>query len=168
MISFSPLSNVEFLKTRPARNGHFSRFMDAVAALKVKEGVKFQGITLQGTLDGTPGRGGVETNGIQSSIEEAVNLCKKGLGERFSCLLTTGTASTQPSTYGPKGVIKDLLIFNIHSWPTSSEDLSDFGTEEIELLVNWYKPLLEKAGCDTTAIPEQWNFDEGSGQHWLP
>ena len=109
--------------------------------------MQFQGITLQGSLDGTPKRGGARPDNFQSSVTEAVDLCVSGIKERFDLMLTS-TSNDQP--------VKDMLVFNINSWPTSSEDLVDFGNDAIHHLTNWFAPVLQKAGCEADVVPEEW------------
>ena len=147
------VTNVQVLKSRPAPNGHLKRFMNI---LEESDGeMQFQGITLKGTLDGTPKRGGARPDNFQSSMVEAVDLCVSGIKERFGSMLTS-TSNAQPLTPSTTQVVKDMLVFNIDSWPTSSEDLVDFGNNAIDRLTNWFGPLLQKAGCETDVISEEW------------
>ena len=110
---------------------------------------------MQGTLDGTPKRGGARPDNFQSSVTEAVDLCVSGIKERFGSMLTS-TSNAQPLTPSTTQVVKDMLVFNIDSWPTSSEDLVDFGNDAIDRLSNWFAPVLQKAGCEADVIPEEW------------
>ena len=147
------VTNVQVLKSRPAPNGHLQRFMNILE--KSNGEMQFQGITLKGTLDGTPKRGGARPDNFQSSVTEAVDLCVSGIKERFGSMLTS-TSNAQPLTPSTTQVVKDMLVFNIDSWPTSSEDLVDFGNDAIDRLSNWFAPVLQKAGCEADVIPEEW------------
>ena len=70
--------------------------------------------------------------------------------------MLTSTSNAQPLTPSTTQVVKDMLVFNIDSWPTSSEDLVDFGNEAVDRLTKWFAPVLQKAGCEADVIPEQW------------
>ena len=48
-----------------------------------------------------------------------------------------------------------MLVFNVDSWPTHPCDLLDYRREEIGRLTQWFQPILERAGCKTSAIQEQ-------------
>ena len=141
------VTNVQVLKSRPAPNGHLQRFMNILE--KSNGEMQFQGITLKGTLDGTSKRGGARPDNFQSPVTEAVDLCVSGIKERFGSMLTS-TSNAQPLTPST------TQVFNIDSWPTSSEDLVDFGNDAIDRLTNWFAPVLQKAGCEADVIPEEW------------
>ena len=147
------VTNVQVLRSRPAPNGHLQRFMNILEKSNGK--MQFQGITLKGTLDGTPKRGGARPDNFQSSGREAVDLCVSGIKERFGLMLTS-ISNAQSLTPSTTQVVKDMLVFNINSWPTSSEDLVDFGNDAIDRLTNWFAPVLQKAGCEADVIPEEW------------
>ena len=70
--------------------------------------------------------------------------------------MLTSTSNAQSLTPSTMQVVKDMLVFNIDSWPTSSEDLVDFGNDAIDRLINWFAPVLQKAGCEADVIPEEW------------
>lgn len=53
-------------------------------------------------------------------------------------------------------VVKDMLVFNADAWPCSAQDLVDFGNNMIDRLTSWFKPTLQKAGCDVDSISEEW------------
>ena len=111
---------------------------------------------LYGSLDGTLKRGGVRTSSFQSSKEEAIELCLTGLTERFGNLLSCEAETSQPSSYSVTEVINDLLVFNVDAWPNNVKDLVAFGNDKIERLTNWFRMLIEKAGCNVALIPEEW------------
>ena len=100
------------------------------------------------------------TGSLQSEIKTSVNLCTKGLSERFDILLHATDcqpSSKAPATaYGPREVVRDILVFNVDAWPTCSSDLMDYGSEEIQRLTNWFEVALERAGCSTKNIKDQW------------
>lgn len=149
------VTNLQVLKDRPVPNGHLKRFSDILEHSQVDGEMEFQGVTLKGSLDGTPRRGGARPDNLNSSMAEAINLYLNGIQERFSSMLTS-TADTQPLALNPNQVVKDMLVFNIDSWPTNTKDLMDFGNDAIDRLTNWFGPLLQKAGCETGVIAEEW------------
>ena len=149
------MTNLQILNDRPVPNGHLKRFTDIPEHSQLDGEMEFQGVTLKGSLDGTPRRGGARPDNLNSSMAEAINLCLNGIQERFGSMLTS-TADTQPLALNPTQVVKDMLVFNIDSWPTNTKDLVDFGNDAIDHLTNWFGPLLQKAGCETGVIAEEW------------
>lgn len=146
------VTNVQVLKSRLAPNGHLQRFVNILG--KSNDEMQFQGITLKGTIDGTPKRGGARPDNFQSSVTEAIDLCVSGIKERFGSMLTS-TSNAQSLTSSTTQVVKDMLVFNIDWWPTSSEDLVDFGNEAIDRLTNWFAPVLQKTGWEADVIPKE-------------
>lgn len=63
---------------------------------------------------------------------------------------------TAATVYGPKEVVRDMLIFNVDVWPTRTSDLMDYGREEIQYLTNWFKVPLEISDCNVQNIHDQW------------
>jgi len=49
-----------------------------------------------------------------------------------------------------------MLVFNVDAWPTRSSVLMDYGREEIQWLSNWLEVALQRAGCSTENIEDQW------------
>ena len=100
------------------------------------------------------------TGRLQSEIQNAVNLCTKGLNQRFDILLNAIEAESRPSTkvpeFDPKEVVRDLLIFNVDARHTCVGELMKYGREEVQRLTNWFEVALERAGCNTKDIIEQW------------
>ena len=66
--------------------------------------------------------------------------------------------------YGSKEVVSDMLVFIADRWPTCLSDLMDNGREEIGRMVKWLFPILERAGCDISAIQDQWVSEDSN--HW--
>ena len=148
---------IESLSIHTVPGGHLAKFLQTIKTTET-----FQGVVLRGSLEGKAKRGGIMTGSLQSEIQNAVNLCTKGLTERFDILLNDIEAERQPSTkvpeYGPKGVVRDLLIFNVDAWPTRLSELMEHGREEVQDLSSWFEVALEGAGCNTKEIIEQWVF----------
>lgn len=86
----------------------------------------------------------------------AVNLTTQGLHERFGVLLGTEKQATDATSYGPKQVVSDMLVFNADCWPTHPSELLDYGKQEIERLIKWFQSLLQRAGCNIAMIQDQW------------
>jgi len=149
------VTNLQVLKDRPVPNGHLKRFTDILEHSQFDGEMEFQGVTLKGSLDGTPRRGGARPDSLNSSMAEAIDLCLNGIQERFGSMVTS-TANTQPLVLSTTQVVKDMLVFNIDSWPTNTKDLVDFGNDAIDRLTNWFGPLLQKAGCETGVTAEEW------------
>ena len=142
------VANIEALKIHPVPNGNLARFMNMLQHSGVKDELRFQGITLRGSLDGKPKRGDVRTGSFQSRVNEAIGLCLTGLEERFGSLMNSASNSESTTKYGTADVINNLLVFNVDAWPKRTKELVDFGKEKIERLLDWFQPLLQKAGCD--------------------
>lgn len=172
------VASVELLKTQALQSGHQQRFLDMLEKSPVEDKVDFQGITLEGSLDGTPKRGSAHTgtSSFQSTKEEAIELCLNGLRQRFSTLLIGEVSTDPPSAYRTVEVVRDMLVFNVDAWPSTSQDLVHFGNDKIERLTRWFEPVLKKAGCNVDAIPGEWlsmkmqintSFkDKGYGHLW--
>ena len=150
------VANIEALKIRPVPNGHLARLMNMLQHSGFKDELQFQGITLTGSLDGKPKRGDVRTGSFQSRVNEAIGLCLTGLERRFGSPMNSASNSESTTKYGTADVIRDLLVFNVDTWPTSTKKLVDFGNEKTEHLIIWFQSLLQKAGCDVSSIPEEW------------
>lgn len=76
------ITRVECLKGSPVPDGHLAKFLK-----KVESSSNFQGIALNGSLEGKVKRGGGTSKSLQSEIDTAVDLCKQGLTERFDVLI---------------------------------------------------------------------------------
>ena len=147
------ITRVESLKGRPVPDGHLAKFLK-----RVESSSTFQGIALNGSLEDKVKRGGGTSKGLQSEIETAVDLCKQGLTERFNVLINASelNGSKKQAVYGTENVVHDMLILNVDAWPSDPKDLVDFGREEIQRLVEWFRPLLQKTGCNIEAVQDQW------------
>lgn len=146
------ITRVECLKGRPVPNGHLAKFLK-----KVESSSNFQGIALNGSLEGKVKRGGGTSKSLQSEIDTAVDLCKQGLNERFDVLINASelNGSKKQAVYGTENVVHAMLIPNVDAWPSDPKDLVDFGREEIERLVEWFQPLLQKTGCNIEVVQDQ-------------
>ena len=149
---------VESLANRPVADGHLARFWKTVEGTYT-----FQGVDLTGSIEsrarGKDKLGGGGGGRLEAEMVTAVNLTTKGLRERFGILLGTGDnkgSKVTAADYGPQQVVSDMLVFNVDSWPTHPSDLLDFGREEIGRLMQWFRPILERAGCKNSAIQDQW------------
>lgn len=146
------ITRVECIKSRPIPDGHLAKFLK-----KVESSSSFQGLALNGSLEGKVKRGGGTSKNLQSEIDKAVHLCKQGLTDRFDVLINASKlGSKKQAVYGSENVIHDMLILNVDAWPSNVKDLVDYGSEEIERLVEWFRPVLQKTGCNIEAIQDQW------------
>ncbi len=146
------LLRVESIAKRPVVDGYLDKFWK-----KVEGNHTFQGVNLTGSIQGKVAkRGGSTSRSLQSEMETAVSLTMQGLRERFGVLLGSESQASETSNYGSNHVVSDMLVFNVDSWPTIPGDLLDFGREEIMRLTQWFQPILERAGCKISAIPDQW------------
>ena len=143
------------LKSRHVPNGHLEKFLDETSKSRDKDISVFQGIDLQGSLEGRVKRIGTSPS-FNSEVNKAIELCLDGLKERFGPLMTSPSPSDSHSSYGPTNVIHDFLIFNVDSWPDNDAKLIDFGNNNIERLINWFQPALQTAGCQVHEILPQW------------
>ena len=86
-------------------------------------------------------------------ISQAVDLCLKGLEERFGPLLQNKSSD---KTANVDQVISDFLVFNHDAWPSNMQDLVNFGQAAVDQLVDWFRTPLTSSGCVVAAIPSQW------------
>ena len=156
------LLRVESLTDRPVADGHLTKFLK-----KVEDSQTFQGVVLSGSLEGKGKRGRTTSVSLKSKMVMAVNLTTQGLRERFCMLLGTEKQATDATSYGPKQVVSDMLVFNADCWLTHPSELLDYGKEEIERLIKWFQPLLQRAGCNIGMIQDQW-VSENSDQWAVP
>lgn len=150
------IANIDALKLRPVPNGHLKQFMNMLEVSRVHDEVQFQGNTLRGSLDGTPKRGSTKTNSFKTSMIEAIELCQSGQKERFGSMLCSMKDTQALACSTTSEVVKDMLVFNVDVWQCSTQDLIDFGNNMIDHLTSWFKPTLQKAGCDVDSISEEW------------
>ena len=148
---------VESLANHPVADGHLAKFWKTVEGTYT-----FQGVDLTGSVESRArgkGKRGGGGGSLEAEMVTAVNLTTEGLRERFGILLGTGDnkgTKVTAADYGPQQVVSDMLVFNADSWPTHPIDLLDFGREEIGRLTQWFRPILERAGCKISAIQDQW------------
>ena len=97
------------------------------------------------------------TGSFQSEIETAVNLCKKGLCERFSILLSATklhqVSNKDAAAYGPSDVVLDVLVFDVDLWTIHSNKLIDYGREEIQLLTKWFGSIAASVPSKISGFP---------------
>ena len=147
------ITQVESLKGRPVPDGHLAKFLK-----NVESSSTFQGIALNGSLEGKVKHGGGTSKGLRSEIDKAVDLCKQGLTVRFDVLINASelNGSKKQAVYDTKNAVHDMLILNVDAWSSDPKDLVEFGREEIQHLVEWFRPLLQKTGCNIEAVQDQW------------
>ena len=147
------------------RDIHFAAFCHFVADMFTilsrqtdKGGIEFQGIQMEGSLEGKDTRSGVGPS-FCSEVNKAVDLCVNGLNERFGSLMNTPstTSSRKQTLYGPPDFVQNLLVFNVNSCPAKDSDLIDFRDTNIERLVNWFDPALKSAECQVEDVIHQWH-----------
>lgn len=150
------VENIKSLPKRPIPGGRMETLLASFAKTQC-EPPMFQGIQL--TKSGSANVGNIASkvhhsgsDEVPKSIEQAVQLCLKGLEDRFGPLLQHKSEKTATVN----GVISDLTVFNHDAWPTDMEALLDFGREKVERLINWFKVPLVSSGCNTGAIQPQW------------
>ena len=115
----------------------------------------FQGIQL---TQSNVGRGASRihySDAVQTSIDQAVQLCLQGLEERFGSLLQLTSPSAEKNA-AVHEIISDLTVFNHDAWPTEMEALLNFGREKVEHLITWFRAPLLSSGCDVSAVQSQW------------
>ena len=143
------------LKSRHVPNGYLEKFLKVSSKSSNKDTKLFQGIKLEGSLEGKVKRIGSGPS-FNSEVNKAVDLCLDGLKERFGQLMDSPDSSDSHSPYGPQNVIQDFLVFNVDSWPHKDAELIDFGNDNIERLINWFEPALRTAGREVDDILPQW------------
>lgn len=73
---------IESLSSHTVPGDHLAKFLQTIKTTQT-----FQGVDLRGSPDEKAKRGGIMTGSLQSEIQNAVNLCTKGLNGRFDILL---------------------------------------------------------------------------------
>ena len=136
-------------------NGYLEKFLKVSNKSSNKDIKVFQGIELEGSLEGKVTRIGSGPS-FNSKVNKATDLYLDSLKERFGQLMDSTDSSHSHSPYGPNDVIQDFLVFNVDSWPHKDAELIDFGKGNIERLTNWFEPALRTAGCQRDDILPQW------------
>lgn len=149
------VASITCLKSRHVPNGYLEKFLKVSNKSSNKDIKVFQGIELEGSLEGKVTRIGSGPS-FNSEVNKAIDLCLDGLKERFGQLMDSPDSSDSHSPYGPNNVIQDFLVFNVDSWPHKDAELIDFGNGNIERLTNWFEPALRTAGCQVDDILPQW------------
>ena len=145
--------NINRLSKRPVLGGKMESILASLGK-QAEDSPQFQGISLNKSI--APGRrtlSGSSPDPVQRNIEQAVDLCLKGLEERFGPLLQNKSSE---KTANVAQVISDFLVFNHDAWPSNMQDLVDFGQAAIDRLVDWFRTPLTSSGCVFAAIPSQW------------
>ena len=125
------ITRVECLTGCPIPDPHLAKFLESSST--------FQGIALNGSLEGKVQHRGGTSNCLQSEINTTVDLCKQGLTERFDVVIKASELNgrKKQAVYGTENVLHDMLILNVDAWPSDPKDLVDSGREEIQHLVKW-------------------------------
>ena len=146
---YSLKTSVDSLKTHALQRRHLQWFLDMLERSPVEDKVDLQGITLEGSLV-IPQSVGVHTlvQVVFSPPKKRPLSCVCGLRERFSTNLISEHRLTICLRY--------CWSCERHAWPSTSQDLVIFGNDKIQRLTRWFKPELNKAGCNVDAIPGEW------------
>lgn len=166
----SCLVTVKGLKEKPLRDGKLQEFLQHTvsgqdshaetaeqqevqpasrrgrAASSSYSGITFQNIKLKSHQSHTTFR-----NYLNLLIEKTVDITVKELEKRFGNMMR----SLEHGNSRGSEIIKCFSVFCHDAWP---EDVVTFGEEEIDTLVNWYKYILTKNGCDVAAMQTEWRM----------
>ncbi|XP_039511952.1 zinc finger protein 862-like [Pimephales promelas] len=89
---------------------------------------------------------------LQKQIETTVAAIVKQLRLRFSSLLChEGHGTDTPATKA----VQCFQVFNHDVWPETVEELVDYGIEEVHFLLDHFKVVLERNGCDFALAAEE-------------
>lgn len=90
------------------------------------------------------------SNAVQTSIDQAVQLCLQGLEDKFGSLLQLTSPSKKYAAVHE--IISDLTVINHDAWPTKMEVLLNVGREKVEHLIKWFQAPLLSSGCHVSAV----------------
>ena len=114
--------------------------------------VKFQGVQLKGTHDDVY-TGDINSfpDAVLQPIQQLVRVTKDALKSKFLNLLNDGKVGSSAAVY------KLGYCFNPHIWPDSMNELVQFGNEDLEFLLEFFKSKLEELTMfySTDKHPEQ-------------
>lgn len=79
---------ISCLKNGHVQKGHFQQFEAVLSKSDDKGGMEFQGIQMEGSLEGKVEQFGAGSS-FSSEVNKAVDLCVNGLKERFGSLMNT-------------------------------------------------------------------------------
>lgn len=119
--------SIKMLPKRPVPGGKMEAILESLKKQQ-HDLPHFQGITL---TKATGGRAltSLSSDPVQKNVEQAVELCLKGMEERFGPLLQIKTSATSANI---DQIISDFLVFNHDAWPSNMQDLVDFGQDKID------------------------------------
>ncbi|CAM4326971.1 unnamed protein product [Leuciscus chuanchicus] len=156
--------NIEAMALRPSPSGRLASFHAAMKRQRDANREQEQEKRPQFMFRGVPLRkgeaGNMATDGpisqtaprLQKQIETTVDAMVKQLRLRFSSLLCqeghgTDTAATK--------AVQCFQVFNHDVWPETVEELVDYGIEEVHFLLDHFKVVLERNGCDFALAEEE-------------
>ncbi|ROI15239.1 Zinc finger protein 862 [Anabarilius grahami] len=105
---------------------------------------KFQGITIKGEAAGL-GKEGLSmasTPKLQQAVRATIDCTLLHLKQRFSSLLY------EESTSASAKAVKSFKIFSHDSWPAEQRELTDYGAEELDFLLDHFSSVLTRNYMD--------------------
>ena len=107
--------------------------------------LKFQSLQLVGFNDADD-----LLDNLQTSLTRVIDITIEEIDKRFSNLL----GKNQDSDI--QNVIKAFGVFHHDSWPSGRQELSAYGNNEIKELCKWFDAILQRSGCDTQKVMQEW------------
>jgi len=143
--------SIKMLPKHPVPGGKMEAILESLKKQQ-HDPPHFQGITLN-KATGRRALTSLSSGPVQKNVEQAIELCLKGMKERFGPLFQIKTSATSATV---DQIISDFLVFNNDAWPSNMQDLVDFGQDKIDRLINWFQVSLASSGRILSAIPSQW------------
>jgi len=139
--------SIKMLPKHPVPGGKMEAILESLKKQQ-HDPPHFQGITLN-KATGRRALTSLSSGPVQKNVEQAVELCLKGMKERFGPLFQIKTSATSANV---DQIISDFLVFNNDAWPSNMQDLVDFGQDKIDRLINWFQVSLASSGRILSAV----------------
>jgi len=147
------IANIKYLAKQPISGGRMEALIKSFENQQ-SDPPMFQGIQLTQPNAGRCASRIHYSDAVQTSIDQAVQLCLQGLEDKFGSLLQLTSPSKKYAAVHE--IISDLTVFNHDAWPTDMEVLLNFGREKVKHLIKWFQAPLLSSGCDVSAVQSQW------------
>ena len=152
----SAITRLDNLVVRPVPQGFLHQLLSSVAANQ-EDNFKFQDAVISNVpadVEAEPSRMIASLpNTLKEAIKSAVTKTTKGMKNRMSAFLSD---PSDTELQGEARAVASFRIFNHDSWPEGDNDLVDFGDEEVNILLDWFKEPLSRNECNLENVLGQW------------
>ncbi len=55
-----------------------------------------------------------------------------------------------------RDILRACRVFEVSEWPRRREELAEYGNQKVETLVDHFRPVLERSGCQLKSVGREW------------